>query len=217
MNAVIGYSEMLEEDAVDSGYNDAVPDLKRTNAASRYLSELINNILDLSKIEAGKMELYIETFDVASVIDTVKSTIQPMVEKKYNTLSIRLVEGLSSMHADVTRIRHVLVNLLSNAAKFTENGQITLTAWREMVDGVDWVNLRVADTGIGMSPEQMERIFQAFEQADSHIQRDYGGPELGLTISLRLCRLMGGDIIVTSEIEKGSTFTVRLPAVVGSR
>ena len=202
LNAIIGYSEMLEEDAVDSGYDDSVPDLKRINAAGRYLSELINNILDLSKIEAGKMELYLETFDIASVIDTVKSTIQPLVEKKHNTLSVHLAEGLGSMHTDDTKIRQVVVNLLSNAAKFTEKGQITLTAWHEMVDGVDWVNFRVADTGIGMSPEQMERIFQAFIQADSFIQRDYGGTGLGLTISLRLCRLMGGDVTVTSEKDK---------------
>jgi len=149
---------MREEDAVDSGYDDSMPDLKRINAAGRYLSKLINNILDLSKIGAGKMELYLETFDVASVIDTVKSTIQPLAEKKHNTLSVQLAEGLGCMHADATKTRQVLVNLLSNAAKFTEKGQNTLTAWREIVDGVDWVNFRVADTGTGMSPEQMERI-----------------------------------------------------------
>jgi signal transduction histidine kinase len=143
---------MLEEDAVDFGYNDSVPDLKGINAAGRYLSELINNILDLSKIEAGKMELYLETFDIASVIDTVKSTIQPIVEKKFNTLSVQLAEGLGCMHAEATKTRQVVVNLLSNAAKFTEKCQIKLTAWREMVDGVDWVNFRVADTGTGMSP-----------------------------------------------------------------
>jgi signal transduction histidine kinase len=216
LNAIIGYSEMLEEDALDSGYDGAVPDLRRINVAGRYLSELINNILDLSKIEAGKMELYLEGFDIASVIDTVKSTLQPLVEKKHNTLSVQLPEGLGSMHADATKTRQILVNLLSNAAKFTEDGQITLTAWREMVDGVDWVIFRVADTDIGMSPEQMERIFQAFEQADSHIQRDYGGTGLGLTISLRMSRLMGDDITVTSEKDKRSIFTVRLPTVVDS-
>lgn len=216
LKASIGYSEMLEEDAIDSGYDDTVPDLRGINVAGRYLSELINNILDLSKIEAGKMELYLEDFDIASVIDTVKSTLQPLVEKKHNTLSVQLAEGLGSMPADATKTRQILVNLLSNAGKFTEDGQITLTAWREKVDGVDWVIFRVADTGIGMSPEQMERIFQAFEQADNHIQRDYGGTGFGLTISLRMCRLMGGDITVTSEKDKGSIFTVRLPTVVGS-
>jgi signal transduction histidine kinase len=133
LNAIIGSSEMLEEDAVDSGYDDSVPNLKRINNAGRYLSELINNILDLSKIEAGKMELYLETFAIASVIDTVKSTIQPLVEKKHNTLSVQLAEGLGCMHADATKTRQVLVNLFSNAAKFTEKGQIS------SLYGVKWL------------------------------------------------------------------------------
>lgn len=153
-------------------------------------------------------------FAVMMVAATWWLFIQPLVEKKHNTPSVQLADRLGSMHADATKTRQILVNLLSNAAEFTENGKITLTAWREMVDGVDWVNFRVADTDIGVSSEQMERIFQVLNRqtVKSSVIMVVG---LGLRISLRLCRLKGGDITVSSEIEKGSSFTIRLPAVVG--
>ncbi len=208
LNAIIGYSEMLQEEAVERGESASVPDLQKIHSAGKHLLVLINDVLDLSKIEAGKMQLYLETFDVAALVEEVASTVHPLVEKNGNRLELRCPPGLGTMHSDVTRIRQVLLNLLSNAAKFTDRGVITLEVDR---DGPDVV-FRVRDTGIGMTPEQLGRLFEAFTQAEAGTAAKYGGTGLGLAISRRFCRLMGGDVGVTSEGGQGSTFTVRLPA-----
>ncbi|MEJ2218189.1 MAG: GAF domain-containing protein, partial [Gemmatimonadota bacterium] len=216
LNAVIGYSEMLEEEAQESGHGQYVPDLEKIGAAGKHLLGLINGILDLSKIEAGKMDLYLEEFELAEVLDEVSSTVAPLLEKNGNTL-VRETGELGWVQADVTKVRQVLLNLLSNASKFTEQGTIRLTAdATQDEDGVEWLEIAVADSGIGMTPEQMERLFEAFSQAEASTTRRYGGTGLGLAISRRFCRMMGGDITVASEPGVGSTFTVRLPRRVGS-
>ena len=215
LNAIIGYSEMLQEDAEDSGDDGLADDLKKIHSAGRHLLALINDVLDLSKIEAGKMELYVETFDVATVIDQVVATAQALVGRKSNELVVEHGDDLGSMHSDLTRMRQVLLNLLSNASKFTENGKITLRTERESDDrGVDWMVFSVSDTGIGMSSEQIGRVFEAFQQAEASTQRKYGGTGLGLAISRSFCQMMGGDIGVESEPGAGCTFTVRVPVAV---
>jgi len=219
LNAIIGYSEILQEDAEDQGYEDMVPDLEKIRGAGKHLLGLINDILDISKIEAGKMDLYLETFDLEQVIFEVENTIQPLVKKNHNRLEIvRLshleTSNLGTMYADLTKLRQALFNLLSNAAKFTEAGTITLTVER---DRAHWLTFKVADTGIGMSLEQMNKVFQAFTQADASTTRKYGGTGLGLAISRHFCQMMGGDITVSSEIGKGSAFTICLPSRVGDR
>ncbi|MCB8945252.1 MAG: response regulator [Ardenticatenaceae bacterium] len=211
LNAIIGYSEMLQEDAEDLGYDDFVPDLDKILSAARHLLQLINDILDISKIEAGKMKLYYETFAVKGMIDDVLNTITPMVAKNDNELRVNLDEA-GDMHADITKVRQVLFNLLSNASKFTQAGTIALDITRTQESGRDWLKFEVADTGIGMSDEQMEGLFQAFNQADDSTTRKYGGTGLGLVISKRFCQMMGGDITVRSEVGVGSTFTAVLPA-----
>jgi PAS domain S-box-containing protein len=216
LNAIIGYSEMLEEEAADSGQDGFVPDLQKIRAAGRHLLSLINDILDLSKIEAGKLELFLETFDVRQVVGEVATTIAPLVEKNGNRLEIRCADGVGRMHSDLTRTRQVLLNLLSNACKFTQGGTIALAADRERTDdGGEWVVLRVSDSGIGMTPEQMARLFEAFAQAEASTARNYGGTGLGLAITRRFSRMMGGDVTVESRPGAGSTFTVRLPARLG--
>jgi signal transduction histidine kinase/CheY-like chemotaxis protein len=215
LNAIIGYSEMLEEDATDSGNDDIVPDLKKINGAGKHLLALINDILDLSKIEAGKMDLYLETFELTTMLEDVVATTRLLVQKKANSLDILLPPELGTMRADLTKVRQALFNLLSNASKFTENGTITLTAAREPAEGQpDWIVLQVSDTGIGMTREQLGRMFQAFSQADASTVRKYGGTGLGLAITRHFCQMMGGDVTVASEIGKGSTFTIRLPSEV---
>ncbi len=207
LNAVIGYSEMLEEEAQEAGHAQYVPDLEKIGSAGKHLLGLINGILDLSKIEAGKMDLYLEEFELVGVLDEVSATVAPLLEKNGNTLARKTGE-LGRMQADVTKVRQVLLNLLSNANKFTEQGTIRVSA---DVDGPDWIEIAVADSGIGMTPEQMGRLFEAFAQAEASTTRRYGGTGLGLAISRRFCRMMGGDITVASEPGVGSTFTVRLP------
>jgi len=220
LNAIIGYSEMLQEEAEDLGQESFVPDLQKINAAGKHLLALINDVLDLSKIEAGKMELYLETFDLASMIQEVVATLQPLVEKKANTLVVHCGEGVGTMQADLTKVRQGLFNLLSNASKFTEGGRIELEVRRERLEGPgeaggeEWVVFRVRDTGIGMTAEQVGRLFQAFTQADISTTRKYGGTGLGLAITKKFCQMMGGDITVESELGKGSTFTIRLPAYI---
>ena len=213
LNAIIGYSEMLQEDAEDVGQEDFIPDLQKIHGAGRHLLTLINDILDLSKIEAGKMELFIETFVVDEMLEGVASTVAPLVEKNSNSFEIRTPEGLGEMTADVTRIRQVLLNLLSNASKFTENGTISLEV-DTPPDGT--IVFAVRDTGIGMTAEQLERIFEAFAQAEASTTSKFGGTGLGLAISREFCRMMGGDIEVTSDPGEGSVFTVRLPRSVES-
>jgi signal transduction histidine kinase len=214
LNAIIGYSEMLEEMARDDGADDYLGDLQKITSAGKHLLALINDILDLSKIEAGKMELYLETFDLAALVKEVVATVQPLVQKNGNSLDVEAGDDLGGMHADVTRIRQCLYNLLSNASKFTDKGTITLGVSRQADQGREWVILRVSDTGIGMTPEQLQKLFEVFSQADASTTRKYGGTGLGLAISRRFCRMMGGDIQVHSEAGKGSTFTMLLPAVV---
>ncbi len=208
LNAIIGYSEMLQEDAADRGESASVPDLQKIHSAGKHLLALINDVLDLSKIEAGKMQLYLETFEVAPVVEQVASTVRPLVEKNANRLVVHCAADLGTMHSDVTRIRQVLLNLLSNASKFTDHGNITLEVER---DGPE-VMFRVRDTGIGMTAEQLGRLFETFSQAEASTAAKYGGTGLGLAISRRFCQLMGGDVDVASEVGVGSTFTVRLPA-----
>jgi len=213
LNAIIGYSEMVEEEVADVGHPELAPDLQKIRSAGRHLLALINDILDLSKIEAGKLELFVETFDVRDTIRDVSTTIRPLVEKNGNRLEIRCGEGLGAMHSDLIKVRQTLLNLLSNACKFTDHGTVTLTAAREANgDGAAWMVFSVADTGIGMTPEQMAKLFAAFSQADASTARRYGGTGLGLAITRRFCQMMGGDVQVASETGKGSTFTVRLPA-----
>ncbi|MBI2876395.1 MAG: response regulator [Candidatus Tectomicrobia bacterium] len=214
LNAIIGYSEMLQEEAEDLGHEDFIPDLQKINAAGKHLLALVNDILDLSKIEAGKMSLYLETFDIPSMVQDVMTTINPLAEKSANTLQVRCADDLGAMRADVTKVRQALFNLLSNACKFTEQGTITLEVARETISGTDWVTFAVTDTGIGISPEQMEKLFQAFSQADVSTTRKYGGTGLGLVLSQQFCRMMGGDITVESRLGQGSTFTLRLPGEV---
>jgi signal transduction histidine kinase len=214
LNAIIGYSEMLQEEAADLGYTDFTPDLQKINAAGKHLLALINDILDLSKIEAGRMDLYLETFDLSTMLQDVQTTVQPLVEKNTNTLVVHRLDALGAMRADLTKVRQALFNLLSNACKFTKQGTIALTVARGPVDGVDRITFSVCDTGIGMTPAQMAKLFQAFSQAEASTARQFGGTGLGLAITKKFCQLMGGDVTVESELGKGSTFTIRLPTEV---
>jgi CheY-like chemotaxis protein/nitrogen-specific signal transduction histidine kinase len=214
LNAIIGYSEILQEEAEDRGQEAFIPDLIKITAAGKHLLTLINDILDLSRIEAGKMPLFLETFEVASLLQDVVAIVHPLVEKNANRLEVRTGERLGTMHADMTRLRQCLLNLLSNASKFTQNGTITLEVARDRDEGQACITFCVRDTGIGMTPEQMQRLFQAFSQAEASTARQYGGTGLGLAISRRFCQMMGGDITVESEAGMGSTFTLRLPAEV---
>lgn len=230
LNAIINYSEMLQEDAQDAGYEDFLPDLERIQTAGKHLLDMISDILDISKIEAGHVTLYLENFDIANMIEEVVSTAQPLVEKKGNTLAMQINGDVGTMYADQPKVRQILLNLLSNAAKFTEKGVITLSIERIKNDKFKSKNkkykqeyppalnsnsqvliFRVSDTGIGMTEEQLQHIFKPFTQADASTTRKYGGTGLGLTISQRLCQILGGEIAVESEVERGSTFTVRLP------
>ncbi|MHB8626526.1 MAG: response regulator [Aggregatilineales bacterium] len=214
LNAIIGYSELIEEECEDSGQAEYIPDLKKIQAAARHLLILINDILDLSKIEAGKMELYIEVVDVPKMINDIQSTVVPLVEKNGNMLEVTLSPDVSLMRADLTKVRQILFNLISNAAKFTKQGRITLNVHHETISDVDWMVFQVSDSGIGMTPAQLGKLFQEFTQADSSTTRKYGGTGLGLAISKHFCQMMGGDITAESEYGKGSTFTVRLPVAV---
>jgi signal transduction histidine kinase len=210
LNAIIGYSEMLQEEAEDLGQDAFIGDLEKIRAAGRHLLELINAVLDLSKIEAGKMELSIEEFDVAALVRDIAGVVQPLAEKNDNRLAAHAAADVATMRADQTKVRQALFNLLANACKFTEHGSVTLHAARDA--GV--IVFTVSDTGIGMTREQMPRLFQDFTQGDASTARRYGGTGLGLSLSQRLCRLMGGDIAVESEAGRGTTLTIRLPAVV---
>jgi signal transduction histidine kinase/CheY-like chemotaxis protein len=217
MNAIIGYSEMLEEEAEERGAQEFVADLQRILSAGRHLLTLINSILDLSKIEAGKMDIYVEPFDVQAVVAEVVSTIKPLVQKNGNTLDVNVDEAVGIMRADLTKLRQSLFNLLSNASKFTKNGLITLSVRRESNAATDTVVFAISDTGIGMTPEQLSRLFQAFSQAHASSSQEFGGTGLGLVITRQFCELMGGDVSVESEAGKGTTFKVRLPAVVSDQ
>jgi signal transduction histidine kinase len=212
LNAIIGVSEMLREDA-EALKQDTEP-LDRVLGAGRHLLALINDILDLSKIEAGRMELHLDTFPLGPLIQDVAKTIEPMATRNGNRIVIECPADLGTMHADQTRFRQTLLNLASNANKFTEKGTVTITAQPQRLDGRDGINIAVTDTGIGMTPEQMGKLFQEFSQASSRTASKYGGTGLGLVISRRFCQMMGGNITVESELGRGSTFTIRLPRIV---
>src|SRR5262249_40631175 len=212
LNAIIGVSEMLREDA-EALKQDTEP-LDRVLGTGRHLLALINDILDLSKIEAGRMELSLETFALAPLVADVVKTIQPLAAKNSNKVTVHCDAAIGTLHADQMRLRQALLNLLSNANKFTEKGTITVDTQEGHENGRDCVIIEVADTGIGMAPEQMRKLFQEFSQADASTTRKYGGTGLGLAISKRFCQMMGGDITVESEPGCGSTFTIRLPKLV---
>jgi signal transduction histidine kinase len=215
LNAILGYSEMLQEEAVERKLvGEFGADLEKINGAVKHLLTLINDILDFSKIEAGKMELYLETFDLTEMMDDVASTMRPMVEKSANRLHIRRPPDLGTIHADQVKVRQALLNLLSNAVKFTHEGNITLAADRESLDGSEWIVFCVTDTGIGLTPEQILKLFRNFTQAEASTTRNFGGTGLGLALTRRYCQMMGGDVTVRSVPGHGSVFTIRLPAVV---
>jgi signal transduction histidine kinase len=212
LNAIIGVSEMLREDA-EAAKQDTEP-LDRVLGAGRHLLALINDILDLSKIEAGRMELALSSFALAPLIADVVKTIEPLAAATSNKVAAHCDAGIGTMHADQMRLRQALLNLMSNANKFTERGSISINARQAQESGRDWITLAVTDTGIGMTPEQMGKLFQEFSQASSTTASKYGGTGLGLVISRRFCQMMGGDITVASEPGRGSTFTIRLPRIV---
>jgi two-component system NtrC family sensor kinase len=210
LNAIIGLTEMMVTNAARFGTEKALEPLRRVNAAGTHLLSLINEVLDLSKIEAGKLELNPEPVNLARLIDEVIGTAGQLAEKNQNRLIVEAQENLGALNSDSMRLKQILLNLLSNACKFTKEGEVALRV-RRVADGCDWVELAVADTGIGLTTEQQAKLFQEFTQADSLTARRYGGTGLGLALSRKLARMMGGDVTVTSEQGKGSVFTVRLP------
>jgi PAS domain S-box-containing protein len=214
LNAIIGYSELLQDVAeeLEDAKDEFIPDLANINTAGKHLLSLINDVLDLSKVEAGKMDVYFESFPVIELIRGVQSTIVPLVQKNDNTLTVVCPDDVGVMHSDLTKVRQMLFNLLSNAAKFTEHGTITVSVIRVARSDAEWLVFDVTDNGIGMSPEQAEKVFQPFSQADASTTRKYGGTGLGLAISEHFCGLLGGRISLESELGKGTTFTMELPA-----
>ncbi len=235
LNAIIGYSDLLQEDAKDLEYFDLVPDLQQIKTSGMHLLAIIQDILDISKLESGEMTVHLETFDLSTLINEIQSTIQPLILQNNNTLIIKAYNHLGKMVSDRTKVKQILLNLLSNATKFTEAGIITLSISNSSdqqissqhqpsllpssvnpalsFKGEDWITFSVSDTGIGMTPEQIEKVFKPFIQADNSTTRKYGGTGLGLSITQRFCELMGGNIIASSEINIGSTFTFCLPRV----
>jgi signal transduction histidine kinase/CheY-like chemotaxis protein len=215
LNAIIGYSEMVQEELEEVGQNQFIADLQKIHAAAKHQLSLINDILDLSKIEAGKVTVFVESFDVSKLVEEVATTIRPLVRKNANQLEIDCPAELGTMRSDQTKVRQILLNLLSNATKFTEHGVIRLEARPTSGEkGAGAFKFTISDTGIGMSPEQLGRLFQAFTQAEASTTRRYGGTGLGLAISKKFCEVMGGDVSATSTLGKGSEFTVVLPAEV---
>src|SRR5437016_6277412 len=214
LNAILGFSEMLQEDAVERNLLDFNTDLQKISSAGQHLLVLINDILDLSKIEAGKMELHLETFDIASLIADVASTIEMQAVKHGNSPEVTCAPEIGVMHGDLNKVRQGLFNLVSNAAKFTHDGRITVLAERLNMDDREWIVFRVSDTGIGLSPEQIVKLFQPFTQADTSTTRKFGGTGLGLALTRRFCQMMSGDVIVRSVPGEGSVFTIKLPATI---
>ncbi len=214
LNAILGFSEMLQEDAAERNLEDFGNDLQKISTAGNHLLGLINDILDLSKIEAGRMELFLEEFDIPDLIDEVTSTILIQVNNNGNTLEVFCDPGIGKMRADLAKVRQGLFNLVSNAAKFTHDGRIKVEAERQIMDMTEWIVFRVTDSGIGLSPEQIVRLFQPFTQADASTTRKFGGTGLGLAITRRFCQMMNGDVTVQSVPSEGSVFTIKLPAVI---
>jgi two-component system sensor histidine kinase/response regulator len=217
LNAITLYSELLQEGALEEGRPTDVADLAKIQAASKHLLGLINGILDLSKVEAGKMELELETFDVKQMVDELISTVAAVVGKNSNILSVTFGDNLGTMCADLTKLRQILFNLLGNAAKFTHHGLVALHIARRAVGGIEYIEFIVSDTGIGISDEQKARLFRPFAQGDTSIARKYGGTGLGLALVWRFCQLMGGDVTIDSPAAGGARFTVRLPVAVVER
>jgi signal transduction histidine kinase/CheY-like chemotaxis protein len=215
MNAIIGYSEMLSDEAEDLGLEQFIPDLNRIRTAGKQLLDLINDILDLSKIEAGKIELHCEVFDVRQMISDVAVIAQPLAAKNSNQLHFHVAEDVGSLRSDLTRVRQVLFNLLSNACKFTQSGQVELLVTRQPGTRGEQIQFQVKDSGIGMSPEQVGKVFEGFMQADSSTTRKYGGTGLGLAIAKKFCEMLDGQISIESELGTGTVFTVMLPALTG--
>jgi signal transduction histidine kinase len=226
LNAIIGYSSILQEEARDLGRDDFVLDLQMIESAGKHLQAVISDILALSKIVSGQMDLDVDTFDITKVIEEVVMTVQLMVNKNSNTLKLDYDDDIGPMRADMNKVRQILFNILGNAAKFTQQGTITLAVERQPLvinnpspkianngcQPIDQIVFRVTDTGIGISPKQKESLFGAFTQADGSTTRRYGGAGLGLTICRHFCQMMGGEITVESEVGQGSTFTIYLPA-----
>jgi signal transduction histidine kinase len=217
LNAIIGYSEMLQEEAVDLGEETFSSDLNKIRGAGQHLLSLINDILDVSKIEAGKKEIYPEQFNLTTLVEEVSSTIQPLLSKNENSLQVDISDFDAEMHTDLTKLRQTLFNLLSNASKFTVHGEICLNASRLTVHNEPWIKIAVKDSGIGMNAEQMDKLFAPFTQADASTTRNYGGTGLGLTISKHFCELLGGNISVVSEPSVGSTFTIAIPTKIAKK
>jgi signal transduction histidine kinase/CheY-like chemotaxis protein len=216
MNAIIGYSEMIIEESEDLEQLEFVPDLKKIQGAGKHLLALINDILDISKIEAGKMDLYLETFDVGQLLESIESTVVTLIAQKGNQLVLESQPPLGEITTDLTKVRQSLLNLISNAAKFTENGTVTLSTQRRVIDGTEWIEFQVADTGIGIAENKLGILFDEFTQADDSTTRNYGGTGLGLAITKRFCEMLGGTISVTSQLREGATFTITLPTVLES-
>jgi signal transduction histidine kinase len=212
LNAIINYSELLQEEITEQGHLNYSTDLQRIHAAGKHLLTLINDILDFAKIESGKEELYHETFHVPAMVHEVVATLQPLLAKHANTIEVHVADEVKTLHADKTKVQQSLLHLLSNACKFTSHGRIGLHVTYETAEGHTAVRFQVCDSGIGMSPDDIPKLFQPFTQVDDTTTRKYGGTGLGLAISQRLCHLMGGEITVTSTLGQGSTFTMHIPA-----
>ena len=214
LNAIIGYSEILQEEAEDSGNSSSVADLQKIQSAGKHLLALINDVLDLSKIEAGKMEIFPETFSIRNIVDEAATTVKPMLARNSNALLITCPEDIGTMHSDMIKVRQILLNLLSNACKFTERGTIALEVFRDKKTAGSTIVFRVTDSGIGMTETQIAKLFEAFTQAEASTTRTYGGTGLGLAITRKFCQMLNGDVTVSSERGKGSVFTVRIPPTV---
>jgi signal transduction histidine kinase/DNA-binding response OmpR family regulator len=211
LNAILGYSEMLQEEAQDLGHDDFIPDLEKIRTAGKHLLALINDILDLSKIEAGRMDLFNEAFSLRTMVSEIVTTATPLIEKNNNRFSVQIDEQLGTLYADQTKLRQCLLNLLSNAAKFTENGSIDVNIDTTAIGDQVHVRFEVRDSGIGMTTEQLNKLFKEFSQGDASTTRKYGGTGLGLALSRRFCQMMGGDITVSSVLGEGSIFTMYVP------
>jgi signal transduction histidine kinase len=215
LNAIIGYSEMVTEELQERGINDVIPDLQNVQSAARHQLGLVNDILDLAKVEAGKMSLHVEEFSVENVVREIAATVQPLITRKQNSFTVDCPPESGLMRSDQTKLRQMLMNLISNAAKFTEKGTIKLEVARtHQIGGGDALRFVVSDTGIGMTQEQLSRLFQAFSQADTSTQAKYGGTGLGLALTRKFCEAMGGEAFAESVSGKGSRFTLIRPAQV---
>ncbi|NOK81800.1 MAG: hypothetical protein GFH27_549291n38 [Chloroflexi bacterium AL-W] len=217
LTSIIGFSELLQLESKHHGDVVVISDLEKIRVAGQHLLALVNNVLDFSKIEADKMELHLESFRVVEVVDEIIATIRPIIERNHNAIQVHHTHDQAVMCSDSTKVRQILFNVLGNAAKFTNEGLITCHVEEVVEDGQDWFRFTISDTGIGMSPDQIQRLFRDFAQVDSEITLKYGGTGLGLALSQRLCVLMGGSIDVSSNLRQGTTFTILLPAIITNK